>query len=442
MTSIAGLLRPPRYDDEQTNSQASTLYAILLTLLAIIAAYMFIAPVFFYPGNCSIYAISLVEIAIVGGMLALARRGYVRLTSWLLCAAVEAQLLYALYLSGGIQGTGYFSHVSLVLIVGLLLGGRMALAAAGVSLLAGLLAWYATATGVTPHPAFEASALAVWSEVTLNILAVAIFLLVWERSRQRARSRARHELAERQRAENALAQSEEQLRLALSASRVGTWNWEMASNDVAWSEQVGLLFGLPPGESVGTFERYLSLLHPDDRPRIEASIQQAVADGSQMQVEHRVLWPDGSLHWLAGRGEILLGDSQQPVRMAGTVLDITEQMEAEAALRSSEARYRAIVESTDDFICRFLPDTTLTFVNEAYCRYFERSREELIGNSFLHFVPEEEHASIRAYLQELVQDDKSVTRRDGRSSASCARDIRTSLSSTENAEKNFFRIKL
>jgi PAS domain S-box-containing protein len=77
-------------------------------------------------------------------------------------------------------------------------------------------------------------------------------------------------------------------------------------------------------------------------------------------------------------------------------------IEAEEALRASQQRYRAIVQDQTELICRYLPDTTLTFVNDAYCRYFEKSQEDLLGHSFLHLYPEEDWELIRMYIQALL----------------------------------------
>jgi PAS domain S-box-containing protein len=89
--------------------------------------------------------------------------------------------------------------------------------------------------------------------------------------------------------------------------------------------------------------------------------------------------------------------------------DITRRKKTEDALRASEIRYRAIVETTTDLICRFLPDTTLTFVNEAYCRYFGQSREQLIGTPFLALIPENEHEAVKAHVNHIIQSRKPFT---------------------------------
>lgn len=79
------------------------------------------------------------------------------------------------------------------------------------------------------------------------------------------------------------------------------------------------------------------------------------------------------------------------------------------ALRQSEARYRGILEDQTELICRFLPDGRLTYVNEAYCRYFEKTREELVGNRFIPLVPDDDHAYVAAQFGSLSAERPTVT---------------------------------
>jgi len=89
--------------------------------------------------------------------------------------------------------------------------------------------------------------------------------------------------------------------------------------------------------------------------------------------------------------------------------DITEHKRAENALRESEARYRAIVEDQTELICRFLPDGTITFLNEAYCRYFGKTRSELIGQNFWPFIPEEDREAAKQHLASITPDNPIST---------------------------------
>lgn len=97
------------------------------------------------------------------------------------------------------------------------------------------------------------------------------------------------------------------------------------------------------------------------------------------------------------------------IGLVGMSRDITAGKKSEEALQLSQARYRAIVEDQTEFICRFQPDGTLTFVNEAYCRYFGQPRQALLNRSFLDFVPAEEWAEIRSYLSTLGPQNPTST---------------------------------
>ncbi|HXW00396.1 MAG TPA: PAS domain S-box protein, partial [Anaerolineae bacterium] len=98
--------------------------------------------------------------------------------------------------------------------------------------------------------------------------------------------------------------------------------------------------------------------------------------------------------------------SPQPGQFAVIFANITARRRAEEALRQSEERYRAVVENQTELVCRFLPDTTRTFVNEAYCSFFGKTREELIGHSFLPLIPEPEREATQKYIQSLVENPR------------------------------------
>jgi PAS domain S-box-containing protein len=118
--------------------------------------------------------------------------------------------------------------------------------------------------------------------------------------------------------------------------------------------------------------------------------------------------PDGTVRWIHVTGEIYTDDAGVPVRIIGTVQDITERRQVEAALQTSEARYRAVIESQVDLISRYLPDTTLTFVNDAYCQFYGKTREELIGHSYLFMIAPEFRELVRKETEELAQNPRSL----------------------------------
>jgi PAS domain S-box-containing protein len=150
---------------------------------------------------------------------------------------------------------------------------------------------------------------------------------------------------ERREADHAVRRSEQQLRLALDAARMGTWEWIVDTGEVRWSQSLEALHGLPAGGFRGTYDAVLAEIHPDDRERVGAATLASLGRGLH-HVEYRIVRPDGAIRWVEGRGEVLYDDAGRPERMLGVCLDITERKTAEeqrAHLLSQEqsARRRA-----------------------------------------------------------------------------------------------------
>lgn len=115
-------------------------------------------------------------------------------------------------------------------------------------------------------------------------------------------------------------QTEERLSLALKASSMGLWEWDLVTGELYWSDELKKMFGLRKYDRV-TLEKYKARLHPDDREMTESTIERSRATGEMYQVEHRVVWPDGNTHWLLGRGRAYM-EGNRAVRMIGTCTNI------------------------------------------------------------------------------------------------------------------------
>ena len=158
-----------------------------------------------------------------------------------------------------------------------------------------------------------------------------------------------HVITERKRAEEELRASEERLRMAQQAARVGSFDWDIQTGVNTWTPELEALYGLPPGGFAETEAAWESLVHPDDRAEAVRRVEQAFETGGLAEWEWRVVWPDGSVHWLAGRWRVFKDRSGKPLRMTGINIDITERKRAEE-LRASEAALREADRQKNQFL--------------------------------------------------------------------------------------------
>jgi PAS domain S-box-containing protein len=152
----------------------------------------------------------------------------------------------------------------------------------------------------------------------------------------------------------ALRESEERLALALKASDLGMWEWDIVNDKLRWSDELKRHFGLKPNEEV-TFEKYQSRLHPEDRPKLLKTIRRAMKTGKEYEIEHRAVWPDGSVHWVLGRGKAILVKGK-PTLMIGTNMSIDDSKrkdeleEINRKLKKNQQQLVELNQTKDEFI--------------------------------------------------------------------------------------------
>jgi PAS domain S-box-containing protein len=122
-----------------------------------------------------------------------------------------------------------------------------------------------------------------------------------------------------------LTRSEERLRLALDAGRMGVWDWDVRTGEIQWSDNLEAIHGLAPGAFVGTLDGFRSLVHPDDRERVDRALDDAVRSGTGYEVEFRTLRAGGAIGWIAAMGRVLVDADGRSVRMIGVGVDVTER---------------------------------------------------------------------------------------------------------------------
>jgi PAS domain S-box-containing protein len=135
---------------------------------------------------------------------------------------------------------------------------------------------------------------------------------------------------DRRASEARLQDSEERLRLALKATGLGIWDWDIQQDRVTWAGDNEKLFGLPQGSFAGTYEAFLDCVHPNDRTAVQQCVANALAEKRGYVQEFRVVYPDGTLHWLKTQSELFLDKQGNPVRLVGTNQDVTASKQAQA----------------------------------------------------------------------------------------------------------------
>jgi len=196
-----------------------------------------------------------------------------------------------------------------------------------------------------------AAALAVssWAAVAVLAAGLAAALLVGElRVAREPAGKARRLFVERRRAEEALRASEERLRLALDAGGMGAYDWNVGTGELVWSEQLERLHGLAPGTFGRTFDAALSRVHPDDRELFRLAAADALEAGTKNQIEYRTVWPDGSVHWLVGKGDVLRDAVGRALRLTGVVMDVDGRKRLEAAQAANRAKDEFLATLSDE----------------------------------------------------------------------------------------------
>ncbi len=214
-----------------------------------------------------------------------------------------------------------------------------------------------------------------------------------------------------QKAKSALAEVE-------ALTHIGSWNFDLKSRRLTWSDETYRIFGLDPETFVPSYEAFFERLHPDDRGRVKEVYQKSVANRTSFDVEHRVLMNDGSVRTVRERGQTFYNDCGIPLHSVGTAQDVTEQREAEAALQASEEKYRSLVETSPDYIFEVDAGMRFTYANPATQNLLGYTAEELACKSPFDFMCDQ--ANVRELTQLVLKRlpishvETTVRTRDGR----------------------------
>ncbi|MBF0470832.1 MAG: response regulator [Gammaproteobacteria bacterium] len=126
-----------------------------------------------------------------------------------------------------------------------------------------------------------------------------------------------------------LSRSELRFQTSLNFANIGIWDWDIVSGELLWSEQIAPMFGYPMGDLETSYDNFIAAVHPEDRSRLQQAVDNCLQNSSGYEIEHRVVWPDGTVRWLYERGDVTRDSRGEPLKMLGVVQDITRRKEAE-----------------------------------------------------------------------------------------------------------------
>jgi PAS domain S-box-containing protein len=236
----------------------------------------------------------------------------------------------------------HYAMFPLVIMAALRLGQR---GTATVTFLASVLAIWGTINGIGPFAAMPTrhESLVMVQLFTAVIAVTGLVLGAAITERDVARRRGARDFV-------TLEQSEERLRLALDAGRMGVWDWNIVTNEVEWSENLEDIHGLARGTFGGTLESFRALVHPDDRERVGRAIEEAVQSRTGYHAEFRSLRADGSVGWISARGRVFSDASGRAVRMIGVGMDVTERRRLADELEARARELAGADRRKDEFL--------------------------------------------------------------------------------------------
>ncbi|MCC6793427.1 MAG: PAS domain S-box protein, partial [Thermomicrobiales bacterium] len=219
------------------------------------------------------------------------------------------------------------------------------------------------------------------------------------------------DISARKLAELALAEREERYRLGLEAGRLATWDWCAETDRITWTDRLSELYGIESGTRSLSSSEWLSHILPEDRAQVAEASARATSTGEDFAAEFRVVMPDGSIRWLFEMGRVVewSGDGA-PLRMTGVSTDITERKRAEAALRASDDRFRALVQHSADVIALLDPADRMLYASPALERVLGVTAAEFDGWFTMEAIHPDDRERLREAWALIVDSDGDSSR--------------------------------
>lgn len=209
------------------------------------------------------------------------------------------------------------------------------------------------------------------------------------------------DITEQVNAQKLVIDLKERLRLGQIYANIGTWEWNIQTGDLYWTERIAPLFGYPEGNLETTYDNFLAAVHPDDRQSVIDAVNNSVEHDAPYDIEHRVVWPDGSVHWLLERGAVLRDSDGKPVQMLGVVSDIHDRKLAQKALQESQEKLSGLFKLSPLGIALTDIDGKYIQFNDAFQRICGYPEDELRELDYWTLTPREYQEQEAIQLESL-----------------------------------------
>ncbi len=210
------------------------------------------------------------------------------------------------------------------------------------------------------------------------------------------------EITDEKTAEEALRASEERLRLAQQIAHIGSFEWNIQTGVNTWTPELEAMYGLQPGTFTGTQTAFENLVHADDRAGVIKLVDRALKTGQPTEGEWRVVWADGSVHWITGRWQVLMNESGEAARMIGVNIDVTQRKRAEEArlevnraleaqaalLQSREGLLKTFVKNVPAAVAMLDRDMRYLQVSDRWCADYSLDSSKILGRSHYEIFPD------------------------------------------------------
>jgi len=210
------------------------------------------------------------------------------------------------------------------------------------------------------------------------------------------------DLTHRNEALERLAANEAKLAEAQQLGRLGSWEWEIASDRVVWSDELYRIYGVRPDRFPGSYGSYLDKVHPDDRARVARVIETAVAERRGWSLDYRIVRADGEVRMVHARGEVVLGDDGRPAIVRGTAQDVTESRRVEDALRAAEQLFRRAFDDAPIGMALIDLEGRWLRMNRAIAHMLGRTEQDLRAMRLSELSHPDDRALDRPYIKELL----------------------------------------